>query len=206
MSLKRSTGDPGLILGYTTRRHLLLDLDNSTVTKTVSLVRQIMREWPKVGDCLILRSSVGRSLLYIRYSRMGRPLLIYKRDNFHMVFDNGIGYNLCCRICRVLAEIGILNRDYVRIREFRGDMTLRVGPANLIKGFKPIPSYVCYVVNKFGTKRDGYTSVYADALRIARDLFSTDHDPEDETNQGEDGPDDRRKQPAVEVVMDGPDL
>lgn len=195
-----------LILGYTTRRHLILDLDNSTLEKTTRIARMIMREWPKVGDCLILRSSEGSGCLRIRYSRMGRPLVTYRRDNYHLVFDNGIGYNASCRICETLAGIGILNKDYVRIREFRGDMTLRVGPSILIAGNKPIPEPVGAIITRRSDKKDWWILHYLRCLDIARSLFSPDHYPEDEADQREDRPDHSREEPPVKAVLDRPDF
>lgn len=152
--------DPIPIVGYTTRRHLILDLDSVTLYKARSIARKIMWEWPKVGDCLLILSSEGTHRLGVRYTRMGRPLVIYARDNYHLVFDNGIGYNLSCRICETLAHLGILNRDYVKIREFRGDMTLRVGPAVLLERYKPVPRVIERVFNNFTRRRDGYIPHY----------------------------------------------
>lgn len=132
--------------------------------------------------------------------------MIYRRDNFHLVFDNAIGYNLSCRICKVLAGIGILERDYVKIREFRGDMTLRVGPAVLTEETKPVPVDLHQVFNPGETRTDGYITTYMMALRIARRLFRADHDPEDETNQGKDSPDHRREERPVKAIVERPGL
>ena len=160
------------IVGYTTRRHLILDLDNTTEYGARAIVKKIQWEWPKVGDCLILKSSEKPDRVRLIFNKWGRPLLIHDRRNFHLVFDNGIGYNLSCRICRVLAELRILNPDYVRIREFRGDMTLRVSPAVLYNEVKPIPSIVEWVYTAYTTRRDGYIQNYLKVKKGVEMLFS----------------------------------
>lgn len=160
------------IVGYTTRRHLILDLDNTTRYGARAITKKIQWEWPKVGDCLILSSSVKPDRVRLIFNKWGRPLVVHDRRNFHLIFDNGIGYNLSCRICRVLAGLGILNPDYVRIREFRGDMTLRISPAVLYNEIKPIPSIVAWVYNDYTTRRDGYIRHYLRVKKGAEILFS----------------------------------
>lgn len=206
MSLKRNTSEPLPILGYTTRRHLILDLDNSTLEKTIRISKLIMRDYNKVGDCVIMRSSKGSGKEYLRYTRMGRALRIYKRDNYHLVFDNGIGYNTSCRICAVLASIGILNKDYVRIREFRGDMTLRVSSSILLAGNKPVPVQVAYVHNPYTLRKDGWILYYLRCLNIARSLFSRGPLPKVVADQGRNRADHRREHGPVKLIIDRDDL
>jgi len=160
------------IIGYTTRRHLILDLDNANRLGARAIAKKIMWEWPKVGDCLILSSSTKPDRIRLVHNKWGRPLLYHDRENFHLIFDNGIGYNLSCRICRVLAGLGILNPDYVKIREFRGDMTLRISPAYLYDEVKPIPHIVEWVYNDFTTRRDGYIRHYLKVKKGVERLFA----------------------------------
>ena len=160
MSSKPSTGKGELILGYTTRRHLILDLDNTGLDYAIRMAGLIMENWPTVGDCLVLRTSELRDQVRLAYNKWGRPLVIHDRPNHHLVFDNLIGYNTAARICRTLAGLGVLEEDYDKIREFRGDMTLRVSPATLYAGVKPVPREVAYVHSSHVDYSDGYIGEY----------------------------------------------
>lgn len=146
---------PNFLIGYTTREHLLLDLDNTTQERAHKLTAMIQSEWPQVGDCLILLSSTNPLTVNIRYSWNGRPWITTFRNNYHLVFDNIIGYNTACKICETLAELGVLNADYTKIRRFRGDMTLRVSCENQSTGgVKPPPEPVEYLLNTAQKWRD----------------------------------------------------
>ena len=95
-----------LIVGYSTRQHLLLDLDKSHSThSTIRLIKMIQKDWPCVGDCLISESSW---------------------DGFHCIFDDKLSWFKIMEICRVLQGLKILNRDYIKVRTFREDLTVRV--------------------------------------------------------------------------------
>lgn len=149
-----------MIIGYTTRRHLLLDLDDTSLEKARRLAYLIMGEWPEVGDCLILRSSEAPLKVRLRYSWNNWPWISVTRHSFHLVFDNIIGYNKACRICETLAGLNTLERDYLRIRTFRGDMTLRVSETNLSTGVKPPPEPVEYLFNTIHKGSDGMIEDY----------------------------------------------
>ena len=170
----RSVPEPDLIIGYTTRRHLLLDLDKTTLTKVTMLTRMIMAQWPEVGDALILRSSEGSGRIDTRYDNFHRPYHRLDGDSYHVVFDGLIGYNKACRIIGALAGVHVLNRDYVKLREFRGDMTLRVSPSVLSSGVKPAPVVVAGIKNvKFRGTGGGitqYLDFSAACARIGRGL------------------------------------
>jgi len=47
-------------------------------------------------------------------------------SSYHLIFSSPIGYDKCMAIIECLAALDVLNEDYVNIRRFRGDMTLRV--------------------------------------------------------------------------------
>jgi hypothetical protein len=153
--------EPNFIIGYTTRTHLLLDLDDTSLEKARRLVYTIMTEWPKVGDCLIVSSSSKRLVVRVRYSWNNHPWMSRESPNYHLIFDNIVGYNTCCRICETLAELGVLNKDYTKIRTFRGDMTLRVSHQNLsIGAVKPPPRPVEYLFNPVENYSDGMIDEY----------------------------------------------
>jgi len=163
---------PNIVMGYTTRRHLLLDLDKTTLTKVMLLARLIQQFYIKVGDALIIISSVGTYKQRIRYTKYGRPLVVRSLDNYHVVFDATIGYNSCCRIISTLAVLGILNRDYLKIRTFRGDMTLRISPMVCLSGIKPMPYPMWLLQSKHLYKRGGNIDKYLSALRNAYAMWT----------------------------------
>jgi len=137
-----------LITGYTTRDHLLLDLDDTTLGKATHVIQLIMNRWPEVGDCLILISSSKPQRIELRYSWNNSPYMKREGDHFHLVFDGRIGWNKCCHICETLAGLKILEKDYEKIRTFRGDMTLRVSGATLLSGHKAAPYCLVGIRNK----------------------------------------------------------
>jgi hypothetical protein len=108
----------------------------------------VMDEWPEVGDCLILLSSEKKIALNLRYSWNGAPYHKQVGSSYHLVFDGLIGWNKAAHICETLAGLRILEKDYEKIRTFRGDMTLRISPVRLLTGLKPAPVCVCGIKNK----------------------------------------------------------
>ncbi len=94
-----------IVVGYTTQEHLLVDLDKCSWLKAQAVAKMIMRQWPVVGDCLIVRSS---------------PF------HFHLVFDNQLDWDTIVRIIETLADLGIVEEKYRQVRHFRRDLTLRV--------------------------------------------------------------------------------
>ncbi|GAH75622.1 unnamed protein product [marine sediment metagenome] len=134
------------------------------------MTRLIMEEWPKVGDCLILESTTQPDQVRLAYNKWGRPLVIHDRPNFHLVFDNLIGFNTAARICGVLAGLGVLEEDYEKIRAFRGDMTLRVSQAAMMDLTKPVPREAAYCHNMRTTRSDGYIGEYRSFKKIGESL------------------------------------
>ena len=162
---------PEPTIGYTTRYHLLLDLDNTTLEKTRMLTRMIQKQWHKVGDTLILLSSNRAYQELLIHRPMRLPMLVRRLSNYHLVFDNLVGYNFSCKLIKVIAYLGILNRDYIKIRLFRGDMTLRCSPVVLINSIKPVPRIVDYIHNPYVKKSDGYIWDYIKFLHAVTSLY-----------------------------------
>lgn len=169
-SCKWRMSKPDPVLGYTTRRHLLLDFDDTTVHKTARLLDHIFKEYPEVGDAIIIISSVGSNSLNIHYNNFQRPYIKRDRLSLHVVFDNLIGYNKITRICETLAGLFILEKDYAEIRHFRGDLTLRVSPRVERAGIKPYPVLVMYKVNPHKNKKGKFILEYLRFLDIALSL------------------------------------
>ena len=94
------------IVGYTTKEHLILDLDKThSLYATERLVRIIQQEFFDVGDCLISQSSY---------------------DGFHCIFDNKMSWKRILHIASTLQGLQIVNRNFVKVRRFREDLTLRI--------------------------------------------------------------------------------
>lgn len=194
--------EPNFLIGYTTRRHLILDVDDTSLTKLERIVRMILTEYPEVGDCLIMLSSNKPSHLELSYSPHRRPYHIRRSSNYHLIFNNIIGYNKCCKIIEVLARLNILNADYVKIRNFRGDMTLRVSHENLSTGaVKPPPEPVELVLNLASKWSDGMINEYLAFRDAALSLASRELHTEHQADDRADGPHDSRKIRPVHVLV-----
>lgn len=154
--------EPLIIVGYTTRDHLCLDLDNSSTYKAVHLARLIIENWPIVGDCLLMLSSPGSGKMVLKGNGEGITTETIDRDNYHLIFGNIIGYDKTCDIIECLASCDVINEAYVRIRKMRNDMTLRVSPSILTDKIKPAPSMIAYIGNGKTEKNDGMIEVYLD--------------------------------------------
>lgn len=136
-----------LILGYTTRSHLLLDLDETSLPDVTALAKHIIDSYPDVGDCLIVESSTPSKTSYLRYDDKGVPheRLVYQ--NFHLVFDAPMNYERCLHIIDALVALDVLQPEYKDIRMFRGDMTLRISKKILSHRIIPNPEPVTYLEN-----------------------------------------------------------
>jgi hypothetical protein len=171
-----------LILGYTTRSHLLLDLDETSLPDVTVLAKHIMDNWPEVGDCLVVESSTPSKTSYLKYDGQGIPheRLVYQ--NFHLVFDCPIGYNRCLEIIDTLVALDILNSEYKDIRMFRGDMTLRLTPKVLSHRTIPAPKPITIIENQKHCFTYGFINKYLSMLKICRQL-DIRGDSHDEANK-----------------------
>lgn len=198
----KSALKPCPILGYTTRYHLLLDLDDTTYNKAARVVDLIFNTWPEVGDCLILISSKGSDDIRIKYDNFQRPYLKRDRLNLHLVFDNLIGYNKACKIISVLAGLHILNKGYDDIRRFRGDLTLRVSPKIQLGKYQDYPKVLVIKINFQKKRKDGYIKEYLSFLRAALSLGLCDLESKGGADDGPDGPDGRAQGGPVHSHVD----
>ena len=170
------TDKPVLIVGYTTREHLLLDLDNTTLHKVLGLVRLIIHSYPYVGNALIVLSSMQEKDYPIRISRHGIPRKNFRKACFHVIFDNVIGYNRCVKIIQTMVNLNVLAHVFTRIRSFRGDMTIRISPLVFSDSIKEQPQPLIYMFNKHTDHRNYKVLDYLSLWSCAGALFSTyDH-------------------------------
>ena len=73
MSLECPINDKKLIIGYTTREHLILDLDNTSLIKVIDLACKLMYDYPEIGKCQIMQSSQEKGEPFTRVSKKGIP-------------------------------------------------------------------------------------------------------------------------------------
>jgi hypothetical protein len=133
-----------LICGYTAKDQLLIDLDNCSVVKAVALARMLQKEYPFVGDCLVVQCS---------------------DDSYHLVFGNKLSWRKISKIVSTLAQLGILNEDYMKIRKFRKDLTLRISPKTEPLKQRDTPKPLLFLFNHYWHgKRDCLTLRYLKAL------------------------------------------
>jgi hypothetical protein len=141
ISLDRLNGK--LICGYTAKNQLLIDLDNCSYYKAYCLARMIQREWPFVGDCLIVRCAP---------------------DSHHLVFSSRISWSKISRILDVLCGLKILEKDYMKIRKFRRDLTLRISPKLTEDKNRGTPIPIAYLLNGKKNRGDNLILNYLEAL------------------------------------------
>lgn len=151
---------PSWVFGYTTRNHLIIDLDNTSYFKVSKLVDMLMRNYPEIGHCLILQSSTSK-MIEVEYLT---PLAEYRkktiRNNYHAVFNNFVNYEYCCNIIEALAILGAVNADYVNIRKMRQDMTLRVSKVVNKESIKKPPLVMHFVINPYAKKQEDGIYLY----------------------------------------------
>jgi hypothetical protein len=160
-----------LIIGYTTREHLVLDLDNTSLSKVIGLVCQIIYDYPDVGKCQIMQSSAEKGLQFTRITKKGIPRLHLPKACYHLIFDNRIGYKRCMHIILTLVDLGVLDQQYKRIRMFRGDMTTRVSPMVLSDTVKEAPEPIMQILNIYNSHADGMIKVYHKLRHSVSSLF-----------------------------------
>jgi len=118
-----------LIVGYTTRRHLILDFDKThSLTITVNIIKMVQKDFQFLGDCLICESSW---------------------DGYHCIFDNIISWSKIMMVCKVLHGLGILNRNFIKVRTFREDLTLRISSIDRGQEKSEAPKPLCLIPSRY---------------------------------------------------------
>ena len=174
MSLKTHI-DRFIVTGYATRTHLLIDLDNTTLSKAQRLARMLMRSYPKIGDCLIVLSSQQQHIEIWSYTQRVRPTITRVLDNYHLIFDGLIGYNSCDQILKELVGVGVIALIADKLRGLRSCMTLRVSPKIQMIGIKPSPKPIHIIFNSYKKSRSGGIKAYLDHLYMVKSVFNQWH-------------------------------
>lgn len=129
----------GPVVGYSTTKHMLLDLDGINACQLYRALRVIEN---LIGHTsyVICISSI-KSIFMIRDS-FDRPVFMHDvpRINVHVILEKEMNYPKITYYYDVLAGLGILDEKHVEMRRKRLDVTLRVSP----KGVIPPPLPVIY--------------------------------------------------------------
>lgn len=160
-----------LIIGYTTRDHLLLDLDDKTQIQAEQIVCMVQASYKEVGDCLIMKSSTSARYVSLAYDPEKQVAPTIHGNSYHLIFDNRIGYNKIVKICEMLADLDIIEQSFKRMRYFRGDLTLRISPTITTKGIKQMPTPVSRIKNVYTEKKGEGIDNYLRLWRLS--LFLT---------------------------------
>lgn len=164
-----------LIIGYTTKEHLLLDLDETTFYKVLKLSLLLIKEYVEIGNILILESSTPSKQDYTKFDAKGIPQFRFTYQNFHIVTDNNIGFDRCLNIIDTLVDLDILQKEYKEIRMFRGDMTLRTSAKPLVGRIVPPPIVRALILNRKCSRHDGKIMDFCDFLTAtSQALYNTD--------------------------------
>jgi hypothetical protein len=161
-----------LIVGYTTKEHLLLDLDETDIYKVTRLTKMLINEYPEVGDVLILQSSTPSKMDYTKFDKKGLPIQRFTYQNFHLVTDNIVSYERILEIVDCLVELDVLQPEYRQIRQFRGDMTLRTSHKPLVNRTVPPPCLITIVHNHICPYRDHKIDQFLSFLRATEQALS----------------------------------
>ena len=136
-----------MLMGYSTNKHLLLDLDNTTENKALQMGKLIQKEFKDLGGFWVLESSVSKndSVKLGYFYKQRKPFEYRKLNNYHLVYTNKVKWSRIMKIVKILAELGVLNKDFIQIRNFRGDLTLRVNEKIGHKETKPKPKPLNFI-------------------------------------------------------------
>lgn len=120
-------GYEGPTVGYSTYWHLLVDLDLTTPVKVDYVVEALNKYYDMTCVLVCVSSVCSVPPLYIAETNVVMPAL-GKRLNVHLIYDKVVDYDRITEICETLAWLNVANPQYVWIRQWRGDVTLRVSP------------------------------------------------------------------------------
>lgn len=162
-----------LIIGYTTKEHLLLDLDETSLFDVVALSKMLIHDFYEVGDILILSSSTPSKKNYTKFDSKGIPQWRHTYRNYHIVTDNVIGFKRCLEIIDILVDLDILQPEYRQIRQFRGDMTLRVSNKPLVHRNVEPPKIEVFIHNPYKNYRDNMIRKYLDFVNAVKNADIT---------------------------------
>ena len=107
-----------LVCGFTSQDILMVDLDNCSLWQAEQIAKMIMHEWQTVGDCLVIQSS---------------------ENHYHLVYDSTLNWQQIYDITQTLGALGIVEKNFMWVRELRHDLTLRISPKMYREKQSPVP-------------------------------------------------------------------
>lgn len=134
-----------VISAYSTSQHLCIDLDGAHLSQVEGIAKLIQTEYSEVSNCLIVKSS-DAVVVHKRHELY--PWLTISethRESYHLIFDGEMSYEKCMNIITTLAGCDVLNKQYLFVREWRGDMSLRVSRKLTIQRDAPPPQPVKFI-------------------------------------------------------------
>lgn len=133
---------PKFIIGFTTNHFLLLDFDETTLIKVEGIAKIILEQY-KLGSYIIMLSSEQKSKVVFKVNENSAYYIPKTIDgSYHVIFGKAIPYTEICDIIASLSELDILNKSYANVRNWRGDVTLRISPDYSEGAYRPIPKLV----------------------------------------------------------------
>lgn len=142
-------------IGYTTKEHLCIDLDDISQYNAENLAKLLMQDKPEIGSCLVLRSSQKQLKERWIYPVNDTMKKYVNRDSYHLIFNGLISYEESCKIIENLAHLNVIDEAYIRIREMRNDMTIRTSSTPLTSKTKSKPVIVAYIRNPYDNTQKG---------------------------------------------------
>ena len=138
-----------IVSGYSSRHHLLLDLDNTTPYKAIKLTEWILSKWKDLHACLLMISSTQDDIGIFYMVRDGNvlPHVSVRRWNIHAIFDGWQSTKQVRRRMTTLSDIGVISKVYHDISKFRNSMTLRISSKLAEDRYRPVPAYLTYLGN-----------------------------------------------------------
>jgi hypothetical protein len=145
---------PKFIIGFTTNHFLLLDFDETTLNKVEGISRIILEQY-NLGSYIIMLSSEQKSKVIFKVNENSAYYIPKTIDgSYHVIFGKAIPYTEICNIIVTLSELDIMNKSYANIRNWRGDVTLRISPDYSEGAFRPIPKLLRVNISRILHKYD----------------------------------------------------
>lgn len=162
------------LIGFTTTDYLLLDLDNADYDKVKALCEMLTKEYD-LGSFVIMRSSASEKKQYKRIGDFDFHKNLFceitTTGSYHVIFGRKINYDRICRIIETLANLGVLNNEYANIRQWRGDVTLRISADNSDGAVRPIP-VLQYAYYLSGAENNEGIELYNATLRAVKSCLN----------------------------------
>lgn len=141
------------MVGYTTQEHLLVDLDKMSEARAYLVAKMITSEFRELGSCLIVKSS---------------------DFHYHLIYDVYHKWDHIVYIVKLLADVGLVQKNYAQVRTFRRDLTLRVSPKKGEDYYRPAPEPILILLNPQPELDEGGIGKYLNMLSMFKSVSLED--------------------------------